>query len=102
MPAMEEVAIPLLFFPIGILRFFEQAGAPDWVAITAAVCLSVSCVIAFMGGLFHQRKQARGIFLMASVSILLLGIVGWHWQSHELRTAQSSRRNLILGTPLID
>jgi hypothetical protein len=101
-PRLEDIAIPVLFFPIGLLKFFGRIGAGDGLAVFSAVCLTVVCLLAFFAALFHARLRVRLVLFGMCVAILGMGIFGWHWEVRDLESRKSGMGNLLLGTPEAD
>jgi hypothetical protein len=99
---VEEIAIPVLFFPIGLLKFFGRVGAGDGLAVFGAVCLTMICLVAFFTALFHARLWVRLALFGVCLAILGMGLVGWHLEVRELESRNSGLGNLLLGTPDAD
>jgi len=96
---VEDIAIPVLFFPIGLLKFFGRVGAGDGLAVFCAVCLTIACLVAFFAALFHARLRVRLALFGVCFAILGTGVIGWHWEVRDLESRNSGMGNLLLGTP---
>ena len=99
---VEDIAIPVLFFPIGLLKFFGRIGAGDGFAVFSAVCLTVICLVGFFTALFHARLRVRLVLFGICLTILGMGLIGWHWEVRDLEARKSGMGNLLLGTPEAD
>lgn len=99
---MERVAIPLLFFPIGLLKLFSRLGCSDALCIVATVILTAACLLGFFIALFTARALVRWISFAVAGLILVGSLIGWHWRPDASPLVPDSRSEGILGPPSDD